>query len=220
MDYGLINTRTVYFNSSFLFDPERGLTQTYAKQHLVIFGEYIPLDDVYPWLRRLAPIEESFTAGSVQTVFRLDTSPRAFAVLICFEDTVAALARRAVRAGARLLVNQTNDAWFDPSWASRQHMLQCVFRCVENRVPAVRSTNTGITCYIDRTGRVIASLPPTRGQNQPPECLAQTVLLPGPEMPLTFYTRHGDWFAWVCLGLAALALLAAWKMGPDQKISA
>jgi len=171
---------------------------------LVCFGEYVPLADVLPFLRRLTPIQESFTPGTVQTVFRLDTSPRAFSVLICFEDTVAALARAAVRAGARLLVNQTNDAWFDPSWESRQHMLQCVLRCVENRVPAVRSSNTGITCFIDRTGRVTASLPPTAGPASEPECLAGTVQLPGPEMPLTFYTRYGDLFAKSCIGFTLL----------------
>ncbi len=209
MDFEETGAAVSYFNSSFLFDPQRGLIQKYAKQHLVIFGEYVPLAKVFPFLRRVTPIEESFTPGRSQTVFRLDASPRAFAVLICFEDTVAALARRAVRAGARLLVNQTNDAWFDPSWAPRQHMLQGVFRCVENRVPAVRSTNTGITCFIDRTGRVSASLPPTRGPGPVPECLAQTVSLPGPGMPLTFYTQHGDLFAGACLGLAILALGAA-----------
>jgi len=198
-----------YFNSSFLFDPERGLIQTYAKRHLVCFGEYVPFSDVFPFLRRLTPIEESFTPGKEQTVFRLDTSPRAFSALICFEDTMAGLARMAVRAGARLLINQTNDAWFDPSWAPRQHMLQCIFRCVENRVPAVRSTNTGITCFIDRTGRVTGILAPTRGRDPLPECLAQTVWLPGPEMPLTFYTKYGDLFAQACVGFALLAIGAA-----------
>lgn len=210
MDFERQGERCVYFNSSFLFDPERGLglPQSYAKRHLVCFGEYVPLGDVFPFLRRLTPIEESFAPGTIQTVFRLDASPRAFAVLICFEDTVAALARAAVRAGARLLVNQTNDAWFDPSWASRQHMLQCVFRCVENRVPAVRSSNTGVTCHIDRAGRVLAGLPPTRGTALEPQCLARTVLLPDPEMALTFYCAHGDLFAAACVVMAALAVLA------------
>ncbi len=204
MDFEQNGDQYLYFNSSLLFDPERGLAQTYAKQHLVCFGEYVPLADVLPWLRRLTPIQESFVPGTVQTLFHLDTSSRAFSVLICFEDTVAALARVAARAGARLLVNQTNDAWFDPSWASRQHMLQCVFRCVENRLPAVRASNTGITCFIDRTGRVTAALPPTPWPEAEPECLAGTVQLPGPKMPLTFYTRYGDLFAKVCLGVTLL----------------
>ncbi len=204
MDFEPRGETYVYFNSSFLYDPERGLARSYAKQHLVCFGEYVPFGDLLPFLKRLTPIEESFVPGRVQTLFRLDASARVFAVLICFEDTVAALARKAVRTGARLLVNQTNDAWFDPSPASRQHMLQCVFRCVENRVPAVRAANTGITCFIEPTGCVAAALPPGDSPGFQPACLARTVNLPGPDMPLTFYTRHGDVFAGICTGLTFL----------------
>ena len=199
MDYAPTNGTLQYFNSSFLFAPQRGLIGEYRKRHLVVFGETVPLSDSFPFLRRLTPIEESFTAGKSPVVMRLDASARAFAVLICFEDTVAALAREAVAVGARLLINQTNDAWFDPSWASRQHMLQCVWRCVENRVPAARSTNTGVTCCIDRLGRITGLLAPAQGANPEPASVTQIVHLPGPEMPLTFYTRYGDLFAQSCL---------------------
>jgi len=129
---------------------------------------------------------------------------------------VAYLARDAVRAGARLLINQTNDAWFDPSCASRQHMLHGVFRCVENRVPGARSTNTGITCFIDRTGKVTGLLAPGREPLPEPECVARTVLLPGPEMPLTFYTKYGDLFAQVCL-IGLILPLAIAAMGTVRK---
>ncbi len=209
MDYAENGAELRYFNSSFLFEPEQGLTQKYEKQHLVIFGEYVPLSHVLPFLRWLTPIEESFTAGTIQTIFRLGSTHKTFAVLICFEDTVAALARNAVRAGARLIINQTNDAWFDPSWASRQHMLQGIFRCIENRTPCARSTNTGITCFIDRVGKVSKMLPPGHVPNTPPACTAQTIILPDPEMPLTAYTIYGDLFAQICLLGATLALLMA-----------
>lgn len=216
MDFNRMGDVVRYYNSSFLFDPDRGLTQTYAKRHLVVFGEYIPLGGIIPFLQALTPIEESFTAGKIPTVFRLDTFSRTFSVLICFEDTVAYLARDAVRAGARLLINQTNDAWFDPSCASRQHMFHGIFRCVENRVPAARSTNTGITCFIDRTGKVTGLLAPGREPLPEPECAAQTVWLPRPEMPLTFYTKYGDLFAQACvvgvtLPLIVIAWIEAWR---------
>lgn len=201
MDFDDSGRAIKYFNSAFLYQPGGTSPQTYAKRHLVLFGEYIPLEQWIPFLRVLTPIEESFTPGREATVFQMGR--RAFSVLICFEDTVAGLARDCVRAGARLLVNQTNDAWFDPSWASRQHMAQCVFRCVENRVSAVRATNTGITCFIDRQGFIVSLLGRAEGPLPDPDYLMHTVALSPANMPLTFYTQHGDVLA---LGCAAFTL--------------
>ena len=206
MDFDDSGRPVKYFNSAFLYQPDGTPPQVYAKRHLVLFGEYIPLEKRLPFLRVLTPTEESFTPGREAVVFRIGR--RAFAVLICFEDTVAGLARDCVRAGARLLINQTNDAWFDPSWASRQHMAQCVFRCVENRVGAVRATNTGITCFIDRRGCIVSQLGRAAGPLPDPDYLARTVVLPPADMPLTFYTRHGDVLGLSCAAFT-LTLFAA-----------
>ncbi|MFH1476694.1 MAG: apolipoprotein N-acyltransferase [Verrucomicrobiota bacterium] len=205
MDFDDSGRAIKYFNSAFLYQPDDSAPQTYAKRHLVLFGEYIPLEQWIPFLRVLTPVAESFTPGREATVFQMGR--RAFAVLICFEDTVAGLARDCVRAGARLLINQTNDAWFDPSWASRQHMAQCVFRCVENRVSAVRATNTGITCVIDRCGRIVRRLGRAQGSLPPPDYLTHAVALPPADMPLTFFTRHGDVLGLSCAAFT-LVLLA------------
>ncbi len=199
-----------YFNSAFLFQSPGAAPLAYAKRHLVIFGEYIPFERQLPLLRALAPMEESFTPGSEGMLFRLGA--RTCAVLICFEDLVAGLARADVRLGARLLINLTNDAWFDPSWASWQHAALAVFRCVENGVPLVRSTNTGLTCLVDRCGRIRAALPVGRGQASPPDCLTGSVMVPPAGMPLTFYTRHGDLPAIGCAAFT-LTLLAAALIG-------
>ncbi|MBU4211783.1 MAG: apolipoprotein N-acyltransferase [Verrucomicrobia bacterium] len=206
MDFDDSGRAIKYFNSAFLYQPGGSAPQTYAKRHLVLFGEYIPLEQWIPFLRVLTPTEESFTPGREATVFRLGR--RAFSVLICFEDTVAGLARDCVRAGARALINQTNDAWFDPSWASRQHMAQCVFRCVENRVSAVRATNTGITCFIDRQGRIVSFLGRAEGPLPDPDYLMHAVALPPADMPLTFYTRHGDVLALGCAAFTLTLLMA------------
>lgn len=200
--------RPLFYNSSFLFDTEGRVIERYDKQHLVLFGEYVPFQRAFPFLRAMTPIQESFTPGTTTTVFRLDQPPVAFSVLICFEDTVSHLARKAVRAGARLLVNQTNDAWFDPSSASRQHMAQCVLRVVETGVPALRVANTGYTCYIDRRGVVAVKLTDERGGTIFPG-FTTAVARPAPEtMSLTFYTRYGDWPV-ICAGLLALAVAVA-----------
>ena len=200
--------KPLFYNSSFLFDRTGAIVQGYDKRHLVIFGEYVPLQSILPFVNALTPIQESFTPGRTSTVFRLEEPAVAFSSLICFEDTLAPLARESVRNGARLLINQTNDAWFDPSSASRQHMAQCVFRCVENGVPAVRSANTGVSCSIDRSGRVYDALQDDRGNRTVVAGFQTTTLMvPGGEMPLTFYTVHGDVFAGGCAALALLCLV-------------
>ena len=121
-----------------------------------------------------------------------------FPPLICFEDIVPVLSRRATRAGARMLVNQTNDAWFDPSAGSRQHFLNGLFRAVENRVPLVRCCNTGVTGVIDRFGRIQKTLITPEGDIRFEGFLTTDVPVPGDEFEMSSYTRFGDVFAVSC----------------------
>jgi apolipoprotein N-acyltransferase len=195
-----------FYNSSFLFDANGEAVQVYDKQHLVPFGEYIPLPRLLPFLKALTPIQESFSPGATATVFRLPGRGLPFSVLICFEDTVSVLARHAVRNGARLLINQTNDAWFDPSAASRQHMAAAVVRCVENGVPMVRVANTGVSCVVDRRGVVTTRLEDERGGIRLAGFKLAEVRPAPADMPITFYTRHGD-IGVQGAGLAALAMV-------------
>jgi len=213
MDTKWTEAGPVYYNSSFLFDREGGIVGAYNKQHLVVFGEYIPLQPYASFVKALTPIEESFSPGRVSTVFDLSPPGITFSVLICFEDTVARLARESVRNGARLLINQTNDAWFDPSSASRQQMIQCIFRCVENNVPAARATNTGVSSVIDRFGRVRGVLAGPDGQVRIAGYQTFELDVPQALARLTFYTRHGDVFAASCAVIALLAVVAAIRQG-------
>jgi apolipoprotein N-acyltransferase len=142
----------VYYNSALLISADGAVTQQYDKLHLVPFGEYVPLEKYFPFLRSMigVPIGD-FTAGGESTVFK---SPERFAALICFEDIIPGLSRRFVKGGAQFLVNITNDAWFMESSAPYQHAAASVFRAIENRVPVVRAANTGLSCFIDRSGRI------------------------------------------------------------------
>jgi apolipoprotein N-acyltransferase len=205
-----------YYNSAFLFTPGEGLAERYDKQHLVPFGEYIPLSGWLPWLERLAPLGWTCAAGRRATVFRLADPPLAFSSLICFEDTVSGLARAFVRRGARVLINQTNDAWFDRTAGPVQHLSQSVFRCVENRVPMVRVANTGITALVDPSGRIRDAIGSTARQTPAAGWRNWAVVAPPPGRAPTAYTRHGDaLFGLPCAGVAALAFLlalrAAWR---------
>ena len=206
---------TALYNSAMLFEPGQRAIQKYDKQHLVVFGEYLPFENMIPALKRLSK-NWSCTPGKGNVVFRLLARPEvAFSCLICFEDTLASLARRAVRGGARLLVNQTNDGWFDVSSCPRQHLAHCVFRCIENRVPAVRATNTGMTCVIDSTGRIQDRIPPLSEG-----VLMSRVQLPAADMELTFYTLHGDVFAVLslCIGVAIVGMLIRSKVASQRAV--
>lgn len=194
------NGNADYYNASMLFNTSGELLGTYRKQHLVLFGEYIPFEEKISVINALTPINSSFKPGNESVLFYLPGNPRGFSALICFEDTLPALARRAALAGATWLVNQTNDSWFDPDSGSVQHMAHAVFRTVETRLPMLRCTNTGITCAIDSKGRIKQTLRPRTEGFQIVE-----VVPADPDRPLTFYTRYGDRFAQACL-LATVAL--------------
>ncbi len=207
------------YNTSFLIGPGPGIWETYDKQHLVLFGEYVPFAKWLPWLRRLTPIEYDVSPGRKTTVFRLREPAVPFSVMICFEDTLAPMARRFVRAGARLVVVQTNDAWFDGTWGPRQHMIQSVFRAIESRVPVVRCANSGFTCWIAPTGRVggeggerTGSLPLTGTDGRPASgFLTAEVPVRTDGAPSTFFLRHGPVFGWAMAVLAILLVIPAWR---------
>jgi apolipoprotein N-acyltransferase len=213
LHYTMEQEQPRHYNSAFLFLPgQEGEPARYDKRQLVLFGEYVPFERYLAFLRHLTPIEGSLAHGREDTVFWLPGTRQFFSVLICFEDAFPWLARRFVHAGARMLVNQTNDAWFDPSPASRQHLAHSVMRAIENRVPVVRATNSGFTCVLDRTGQVLGSIPIGAPDAQAADCLVERLFVPDADMSLSFYTRHGDWFAWACSALAAVLLLAAWRV--------
>lgn len=192
----------VVFNSSFLFGTNRVVEATYRKQHLVPFGEFIPLDKTLTFLQRLAPAGVSCTPGRGPVVMpiaggRADVSP-----LICFEDTVAGLSRAAVRAGADILVAQSNDAWFRGSAEPAQHHAQAVFRAIENRVPMVRASNQGASAVVTAYG--------ASAENAEGGYFAQPVPLPA-HPGATLYAKAGDWL----FGIPCAALLcgvAGWRL--------
>ena len=187
------------FNSAVLLTRDRDPRHlpTYRKMHLVPFGEYLPLRPL------LDPIAGSLVPGDIAPgteIVVMDSPAGKLAPLICFEDTLGDLTRRFVANGAELLVNLTNDGWFLRTAGPEQHLANAIFRAVENRRPLLRCTNTGVTCLVQPTGFID---PRARLQPHTAGFLSQTIPIGGPAP--TFYTRHGDWVAW----LSTLATLAA-----------
>ena len=207
MEEETIDDEVVLYNSSFLFGTDGKIVNSYRKCHLVPFGEYLPLENQIKILKRFAPLGFSCMPGKESTVFTLANKDPAvaFSTLICFEDTVAPLARKAVKNGARLLINQTNDAWFDGTAGAMQHMTHCIFRSVENRVPAVRCANTGITVFIDNVGRIDIL---ENAADYTSLYKNDRITVPPADMPLTFYTRFGNTFFAIPCGIISIILLA------------
>ena len=112
---------------------------------------------------------------------------------ICFEDVFSSDLRKFVRLGADAIVNISNDYWSLNEVEARRHFTNSPFRAVENRRPVVRSTASGVTCYVDTTGRLRAELPCYQEG-----CLVVDVRLVSDSADdsgrLSVYTRFEDWF--------------------------
>ncbi len=198
---------TNYFNSSFLFAPGGRAVATYRKRRLVIFGEYVPLVRWLPFMKWLTPIDGGFTPGEGPVPFQIE-SPRArTTTLICFEDAFPQYVREHVETDTDFLLNLTNDGWFGNGAAQWQQAVNAAFRAVENGLPMVRCTNNGLTCWIDKFGRLRKFYSDETGDVYSRGFLiAEIPLLPlGEKREPTFYRLHGDWFGWSCV-TAAVAL--------------
>jgi apolipoprotein N-acyltransferase len=205
------NSALLVFNAAFLVRPEGNCTGVYHKQKLVIFGEYIPLVRWLPFLKWFTPISDGFSAGDQPAVFA--TEKFSAAPLICFEDVFPRVARKSARDDLDFLVNLTNDGWFSESAEQWQHLANAVFRSVENGLPLVRAANNGITCWVDEHGRVQKIFRTAAGSEYGPGAMLFEIPLhpaSGKRSP-TFYHRHGDLFAFGCVGVTLLGLLSRWR---------
>jgi apolipoprotein N-acyltransferase len=186
--YSFLPNRQRY-NAAFAVYPDGQVPLPYFKRILIPFGETIPLASSFPWLKRLNAKAGVFSAGTETRVFeypmrRPDGTVWTLKVapLICYEDTVPALAREAAQKGAELLVNITSDSWFGRTLALDQHHLIASFRAIENRRFLIRATNTGLSAVVDPLGRTIARIPPFSEGT-----VAATV------KPLTYASAYTDW---------------------------
>lgn len=143
---------TRYFNSAFLIDRQGKVAGRYDKEHLVPFGEYVPLKKVFFFLGPLVHAVADFSPGA--NLRPIPCQNTSLGVLICFESIFPDLARRQISAGAGLLVVLTNDAWYGRTSAPWQHMGMAVFRAVENRRSLARAANTGVSGFVDPLGRM------------------------------------------------------------------
>jgi apolipoprotein N-acyltransferase len=201
------------FNGAVLIADVGERVQVYRKIHLVPFGEFVPGRHTVPLLAKIVgdQVPGDFKAGTEFTVFTLTDSDVHAAPLICFEDTIGELTRQFVlpsetSPGANLLVDMTNDGWFERSAGSHQHLANAIFRCVETRRPMIRAANTGVTCFISQFGRITQMLRDDTGSTFTEGVLAGEIKVPT-EQQLTFYVRHGELFAQACAAFTVLSIL-------------
>jgi apolipoprotein N-acyltransferase len=175
--------------------------------HLVPFGEYVPLREEFPLLAKIVGdlVPSDFDAGKEFTILELQFKPVKLGPLVCFEDTVADLARHFSLLGAQCFVVVTNDGWFLKSAGSLQHLNNAIFRCVENKIPMIRAANTGVTCAIDRLGVVREVLRDASGSTFLQGVLFSKISVPTTTTP-TFFARYGEVFSISCLGISLITL--------------
>lgn len=191
------------YNQVLSISPDKKINGGYAKRHLVIFGEYVPLayliPDFIPNFIQFRP----FTPGksvNLLPVFNVKhkTEPQKVEVgaSICFESGFPDEFRQPVKKGAQVMGIFTNDAWFKGTAFPELHLSMAPFRAVENRIAVFRCANGGFTCVVDRFGRITT---PVITPDTTREVLIVSVpLLSSAKRKHTLYTRYGDWFPILC----------------------
>jgi apolipoprotein N-acyltransferase len=191
------NEEAPVFNSAALITPDGELEARYDKVHLVPFGEYLPFPSVFSFAGGLTKEVGQFEHGNSRTP--LDAGGKKLGVFICYESVFPGEVRQFANNGAQAFVNISNDGWYGDSGAYAQHLNQTRMRAIENNRWLLSATDTGVTASIDPLGRVVASIP----RKQRTALVAPYALT----FVTTFYTRHGDWFAYACAIISIGALL-------------
>ncbi len=187
---------TEIYNSGALVSPAGDWTARYDKVHLVPFGEYVPFEKLFAFANGLTKEVGAFSRGESRSP--LDAGETKLGVFICYESIFPNEVRQSAAAGAQVFVNISNDGWYGDSGAYAQHLKQARMRAMENARWLLRDTNTGVTASIDPYGRVVATIP---------RKIRTTLVAPyALSNDTTFYTRHGDWFAYLCAIISVVAL--------------
>lgn len=186
-------------NSAVVLDPDGREVLQYDKIHLVPFGEYVPAWAFPNKVGKITSEVGNYVPGSS---YRIAWTPQgAVGVFICYEAIFPQLARGLVLAGAEVLVNVSNDAWYGDTAAAFQHLEMARIRAIENGRYLLRATNDGITVVVDPYGRVVDQIPR--------HC---QMVLRGRfnyRRERTLYTSHGDVFAWLCVAASVGVLIGA-----------
>lgn len=202
------------YNSALMLDAAGKFAARYDKNHLLMFGEYFPGVETFPWLLKFAPdAANQYVSGREVVALPFQTRDGRewrVAPMICLEDILPSFGRRLAGLRPHLLVNLTNDSWFGDTSEPWQHLSLSVFRSVELRAELVRAVQTGVSAYVDATGRVRTETRPADLSASAPRAdklLEEVALIEGGH---TVYAAVGDAFGYSC----AAATLFLWLVLP------
>ena len=195
------------YNSALIVGADGARVGRYDKIHLVPFGEYIPFRRLLFFAHALTGNVGETDRGTERKVFRLNG--HRYGVFLCYESVFADEVRQFAQLGAEVLVNLSDDGWYGDTSAPWQHLNMARMRAIENRRWLLRDTNNGVTAVIDPYGRVRQSIPRHQADALPAGY--------GFRQDVSFYTAHGDIFAYLCailgsgmVGWSGRKLLRQW----------
>ncbi len=198
-DRPLTNER---YNMNMLYEPNGTLQGEYAKQHLVPFGEYVPMRGLFGGIAALRQVPYDLKPGDHNVVFDVKGSP--VGSVICFESAFGPLVRDVVRDGAEAIVVSTNNRSYQRSANTEQHLALGQFRAAETGRPLVQASVSGVSAIIDPDGTVH-----DRTELFEKAILDATITTTTGD---TLYVRFGDWIlALSCLVVLAATVVAVWR---------
>jgi apolipoprotein N-acyltransferase len=199
-DYSQQTQEYLDYNAAMVIGADGNLIGRYEKIHLVPFGEYVPFAQYLTFAHKLTGRVSKFTRGTDRKIFRLNG--HRYGIFICYEAVFADEVRHFAQLGAEVLVNISDDGWYGDTSAPWQHLNMARMRAIENRRWLLRTTNNGVTAVIDPYGRVRQSIPRHQVDALPARY--------GFRDDITFYTEHGDVFAWLCVLFSIIVV--AWSL--------
>jgi apolipoprotein N-acyltransferase len=198
---GLVPVRNSYrdYNTNYVYDPDGALQGTYAKQHLVPFGEYVPWRGVLGGIDALERVPTDYKPGSGREMFEIGGRP--VGTMICFESAFSAISRAYVQDDAEAIIVTTNNRSYRRSANSAQHLAITQMRAAETGRPILHASISGISGVIDADGNVSS----TTGMFDR-TVVTGTITTTTGETP---YVRYGEWVLWG----SVLALVIATAIG-------
>jgi apolipoprotein N-acyltransferase len=185
------------YNSASFISRQGEFVGRYSKIHLVPFGEYVPYRDLFFFAHHLTKQISDFSRGTERNVFT--ANGHRYGVFICYESIFADEVRQFAKNGAQTFVYISDDGWYGDTSAPWQHLNMARMRAIENHRWILRDTNSGVTATIDPKGRVV--------QSSPRHVFTSLPARYGFRDDLTFYTRHGDLFAYGCCVVVVAAVV-------------
>jgi apolipoprotein N-acyltransferase len=191
------------WNSAILVGKDGKFAGHFDKIALLAFGEYIPFGDWFPILYQWSPMSSPYSRGT--TLAPLVDGGFRYSTFICYEDILPGLVRTLMAetkdGRPHAMVNLTNDSWYGTGNEQEQHLILAAIRSIEHRRWLIRATSTGVSAFVDATGRVVQRI----GRNERGVAVRDVPMLEG----TTPYQVLGEWPG--ALSLLALAFL--WVRG-------